>query len=216
MVLTNHLNLQKESMHVFIKLLLRRKHRRSTARTQESSPAVYMPGQGTRNSIRSIKNQSWRPTAPTQESSYSCATVTDRPGEGKEEGGAYQMVKWGGWARETEKRQRVAYSRTKTLVPRRRGMTSEAPRTPPRWPSLTSNFLGLGDLGEGLTSGDCGTRGRRWSCAMPEAVMNELNDWTNNCGDYWYTQQKVVIEIAKVLVFNHITNTLPGPITTHL
>ena len=41
---------------------------------------------------------------------------------------------------------------------------------------LDVNFLGLGDLGEGLTSGDCGTRGRRWSCAMPEAVMNELND----------------------------------------
>lgn len=59
------------------------------------------------------------------------------------------------------KRRRVAYPRTKTPVPRRRGMASEAPRTPPCWPSLTANFLGSGGLnpGGGLNSGGCGGSG---------------------------------------------------------
>lgn len=51
--------------------------------------------------------------------------------------------------------------RTKTPVPRRSGMASEAPRTLPCWPSLTSNLLGSGVLkpAGGLNSGVSGGSG---------------------------------------------------------
>jgi hypothetical protein len=92
MVLTNHLNLKKKvciysSNYSFVEntdgqhLILKNRIWQS------------MSGQGTRKRIELVKNKSWRPTARTQESSYSCTAGTDLPEEGKDEDNAYPMMK---------------------------------------------------------------------------------------------------------------------------